>query len=141
MNIITAKNVMTRTNQPDSLDMEVLFSHQPDRFIPFTAKRDDSAAHGRELYMRAMFGEFGEISTKEKNESQQNEAEKRYKLEQLITDATVRIAPLQDAKELGLATPEELTRLEALQRYRIALMRLPESEGWPTAVTWPELPQ
>ena len=64
MDIITAKNVIAYATQPDSLDMEVAFAHLPDQFIPFTARKDDSAAHGRELYVRAMFGEFGDIQTR-----------------------------------------------------------------------------
>ncbi|MGL5484076.1 MAG: tail fiber assembly protein, partial [Aeromonas veronii] len=34
-----------------------------------------------------------------------------------------RIAPLERARRLGMATPEELAELEALERYTITLMR------------------
>ncbi|MFB3237232.1 tail fiber assembly protein [Aeromonas salmonicida] len=140
MDIITAKNVVAYATQPDSLDMEVAFAHLPDQFIPFTARKDDSAAHGRELYVRAMFGEFGDIQTRVPPAYVPSEAEQQRKLDTLQADAALRIAPLQDAKELNMATPEELARLDALQRYRIALMRLPQSDGWPTEVSWPEAP-
>lgn len=61
MEIITAKNVIAYIGQPDSLDMEVAFAHLPDQFVTFTARPDDSAEHGRELYERAMAGEFGDV--------------------------------------------------------------------------------
>lgn len=141
MEIITAKNVIAYTGQPDALDMEVAFAHLPGQFVTFTARKDDSAEHGRELYVRAMFGEFGEIRTLAQPEDLPSEAEQQSKLDALQADVALHIAPLQDAKELKLATPQELDKLEALQRYRIALMRLPQSEGWPTSVTWPEIPQ
>lgn len=141
MDIITAKNVVAYSTQPDSLDMEVAFTHLPNQFIPFTARKDDSAAHGRELYVRAIFGEFGDIQMREPPTYVPSEADQQRKLDTLQADAALRIAPLQDAKELNMATPEELARLDTLQRYRIALMRLPQSEGWPTEVSWPEAPQ
>ncbi|MFM5620110.1 tail fiber assembly protein [Aeromonas veronii] len=141
MEIITAKNVVAYSTQPDSLDMEVAFAHLPEQFIPFTARKDDSAAHGRELYVRAIFGEFGDIEMREPPTYVPSEADQQRKLDTLQADAALRIAPLLDAKELNIATPEELARLDTLQRYRIALMRLPQSEGWPTDVTWPDAPQ
>jgi hypothetical protein len=58
----------------------------------------------------------------------------------LLSAAALRIAPLQDAKELGLATDDELARLTAEQHYRVALMRLTEQPGWPDNIVWPELP-
>jgi hypothetical protein len=88
-----------------------------------------------------MFGEFGEIRTLAQPEDLPSEAEQQSKLDALQAEVALHIAPLQDAKELKLATPQELDKLEALQRYRIALMRLPQSEGWPSSVTWPEMPQ
>jgi hypothetical protein len=141
MEIITAKNVIAYIGQPDALDMEVAFDHLPGQFVTFTARKDDSAEHGRELYVRAMFGEFGEVRTQVQPEYVPSELEQQRKLEQLNAEAALRIAPLQDAKELGVATLAELNKLEALQRYRIALMRLPQSEGWPAEVNWPEVPQ
>ncbi|MNH07782.1 Caudovirales tail fiber assembly protein [compost metagenome] len=141
MEIITAKNVIAYTHQPDSLDMEVVFAHLPGQFVTFTARKDDSTEHGRELYVRAMFGEFGEVRTQAQPEYVPSEAEQRRKLDQLSAEASLRIAPLLDAQALDMATPAELDKLEALQRYRIVLMRLPQQTGWPVSVTWPELPQ
>ncbi|QWZ62544.1 tail fiber assembly protein [Aeromonas sp. FDAARGOS 1417] len=59
----------------------------------------------------------------------------------LLNIADAYIGPLRDAKEMGQASEEELARLFAWQEYRIELMRLPQSEGWPSDVTWPDTPQ
>jgi hypothetical protein len=60
---ITILEVRTPTTQAGDdgvINMEVRFSHLPD-FVPFSACVDDNEAHGRELYERAMAGEFGEV--------------------------------------------------------------------------------
>ena len=52
------------------------------------------------------------------------------------------MAPLEDAAQLGIISDARArAQLTAWQRYRVALYRLPQSEGWPTDVTWPDAPQ
>ncbi|MFM5656585.1 tail fiber assembly protein [Aeromonas veronii] len=51
------------------------------------------------------------------------------------------MAPLEDADKLGIISEREKAQLTAWQRYRVALYRLPQSEGWPTDVIWPDAPQ
>lgn len=55
-----------------------------------------------------------------------------------VADAA--IAPLQDAVELEEATEAEAALLKEWKRYRLALIRLPEQEGYPTSIDWPALP-
>lgn len=50
------------------------------------------------------------------------------------------IAPLQDAVELEEATEAEAALLKEWKRYRVALSRLPEQEGYPTSIDWPLIP-
>ncbi|MNO03921.1 Caudovirales tail fiber assembly protein [compost metagenome] len=50
------------------------------------------------------------------------------------------IAPLQDAVELEEATEGEAALLKEWKRYRVALSRLPEQEGYPTSIDWPLIP-
>ncbi len=50
------------------------------------------------------------------------------------------IAPLQDAVELEEATEVEVALLKEWKRYRLALVRLPEQEGYPNSIEWPALP-
>lgn len=50
------------------------------------------------------------------------------------------IAPLQDAVDLDEATAEEVALLTAWKRYRVALNRLPDQEGYPNDIDWPAPP-
>lgn len=59
---------------------------------------------------------------------------------QLRVAADKAIAPLQDAADLGEATPGEAAALIAWKRYRVALNRLPEQPDYPVEITWPSLP-
>lgn len=51
------------------------------------------------------------------------------------------IAPLQDALDLDEANEQEQQRLRAWKRYRVALNRLPEQEGFPDTFAWPTCPE
>lgn len=55
-----------------------------------------------------------------------------------VADAA--IAPLQDAVELDEATEAEAALLKEWKRYRVALSRLPEQEGYPNEIDWPAPP-
>ncbi|MBA8735353.1 tail fiber assembly protein [Chromobacterium violaceum] len=50
------------------------------------------------------------------------------------------IVPLQDAADLGIATPAETALLTAWRRYRVLLSRLPQQAGFPTQIDWPPPP-
>lgn len=55
--------------------------------------------------------------------------------------AGMRIGPLQDAKDLDMATPEEEELLLAWKIYRIEVSRVPTQPGFPTNFSWPESPE
>ncbi|MGY4028342.1 tail fiber assembly protein [Aeromonas rivuli] len=123
-----------------TINLTVQFAHLAEP-VPFTATQTDSVAYGTELFVRARFGEYGEVAPYQApptpiptEEEQQRELVRRL---QLAGDA---IAPLADAELLGILTPAETSRLTALRLYRVTLSRLPETPGWPTTVDWPELP-
>lgn len=62
MNIIEAKNPKYIAADKKIIQLEVKFEEMQDMgFLPFGATEDDVEAHGRELYRRALSGEFGEI--------------------------------------------------------------------------------
>ncbi|MFQ2056109.1 tail fiber assembly protein [Aeromonas veronii] len=100
---------------------------------------DDTVEHGRELYTRAMFGEFGPVG--EFIEPPPSEDEQLAVLDGKLKFAAATMAPLEDADKLGIISEHEKAQLTAWQHYRVALYRLPQSEGWPTDVTWPDAPQ
>lgn len=59
------------------------------------------------------------------------------RLRKLADDA---IAPLQDAVDLDEATVAETAALKEWKRFRVALNRLPDQEGYPTEIDWPAPP-
>ncbi|WP_339521855.1 tail fiber assembly protein [Pseudomonas sp. EL_65y_Pfl2_R96] len=58
-----------------------------------------------------------------------------------LGDAATRIAPLQDAQDLGEATPVEEAALLAWKRHRVALNRIEQQAGFPAEITWPTSPR
>lgn len=136
--VITAANPRHLAGDQDSITLDVRFSHL-EEVVEFTARRDDAERHGRELYSRAAFGEFGEV--KVITPPPPTEAELLARLDEALKRAAAVMAPLEDADKLGIISEHEKAQLTAWQRYRVALYRLPQSEGWPTDVTWPDAPQ
>lgn len=58
----------------------------------------------------------------------------------LLRAAALRIAPLQDAKDLDMATSDEAAQLLAWKQYRIDLNRIGDQKGFPAAIDWPVIP-
>lgn len=63
------------------------------------------------------------------------------KIAQLISVASEKIAPLQDAVDLGVATEAETESLTKWKTYRVAVNRVPTQPGYPTAIDWPAMPE
>ena len=135
--VINAARPRHYAGEPDSITLDVLFAHLPEP-VQFAARRDDPEEHGRELYIRAMFGEFGDIEVIPLPPP--TEAEQQARLNTLLKQAAAAMASLEDAEKIGIITDNEAAKLLAWRRYRVALYRLPESEGWPADVEWPEPP-
>ncbi|HHN8473339.1 TPA: tail fiber assembly protein [Morganella morganii] len=57
----------------------------------------------------------------------------------LLSEAAEAIAPLQDAVDLDMATPEEEELLKAWKKYRVLLNRIDTSTA--PDITWPQKPQ
>lgn len=57
------------------------------------------------------------------------QAQTAIELPLLMQKATLAIVPLQDAVDLGIATGEEVERLNSLKAYRVALSRTNPSAG------------
>lgn len=57
-----------------------------------------------------------------------------------LREAATRIAPLQDAVDLGLATAEEAGLLNQWKAYRVQLSRIEQQFGFPLEVEWPAAP-
>ncbi|MEE9692154.1 tail fiber assembly protein [Aeromonas hydrophila] len=136
--VLSAARPRHYVGDPDSITLDVRFAHLPDP-VQFAARKDDLEAHGRELYSRAVFGEFGDIEVIPVPPP--TEAEQQARLDALLKQAANAMAPLLDAETLGIISEAEREQLTAWQRYRVALYRLPQSDGWPAEVTLPEAPR
>ena len=94
MNIIEAKNPKYIAADKKIIQLEVKFEEMQDMgFLPFGATEDDVEAHGRELYRRALSGEFGEIEEFVRD----LETERANKLSELST-------AFEDASEMAHLT-------------------------------------
>lgn len=58
----------------------------------------------------------------------------------LLREAATRIAPLQDAVDLGDASVGEEAELKNWKQYRVALNRVQQQTGFPTTIDWPVTP-
>lgn len=64
----------------------------------------------------------------------------RSEIARLRSAADYAVAPLQDAVDGDEATEAELATLKVWKKYRVALSRVPEQEGYPTVIEWPIAP-
>lgn len=110
--------------EQSAISLEVRFSHQPGVVLPFCATHNDTDKHGRELFSRAKFGEYGPISPYAGPTKEDLDTQAFHRKKAKAADTAERmIAPLERAKRLGLATPEEEAELDRLERYSVYLLR------------------
>ncbi|MGF6394300.1 tail fiber assembly protein [Pseudomonas plecoglossicida] len=61
-------------------------------------------------------------------------------IDALLSAATLRMAPLIDAVDLGSATDDEVASLDLWREYRVALNRISGQHGYPEVIDWPVAP-
>lgn len=61
--------------------------------------------------------------------------------DELLRTAAIRVAPLQDAVDIGEATAAEEQQLLEWKKYRVALNRITEQPGFPREIDWPTQPR
>lgn len=57
-----------------------------------------------------------------------------------LAEAAFRIAPLQSAVDINVATAAELALIVQWKTYQVALNRIQDQSGFPTSITWPDQP-
>ena len=60
--------------------------------------------------------------------------------DRLLTLAAIRIAPLQDAADLEVATSSDNANLKLWKQYRVAVNRVSDQSGFPGEIVWPSHP-
>ncbi|MDC0728857.1 tail fiber assembly protein [Phytobacter diazotrophicus] len=133
-------------NPEKSVDVDISFDGE--QFIPFAAMPDDTA--GQSIYQEAIKGKYGEINISPGIEYYWSddgwvevvkpvaEDPNAVKRDELLRLAALRIAPLQDAADLDMATGDEKTALTAWKKYRVLLSRVDISTA--PDISWPEQP-
>ena len=106
--------------------------------VPFLASSDDPEAHGRAIFEDAKAGKYGKLKAYKEDVSA-IAVSVNIRVETLLAEATTFMAPLQDAVDIGEATPEEEAQLLAYKKYRVALNRVKNQKGYPKSVEWPVL--
>lgn len=64
----------------------------------------------------------------------------RVMRDQLLSVAAVRIAPFQDAIDIGEDTPADVANLKLWKQYRVAVNRVDQQPGFPATIEWPVAP-
>ena len=72
---------------------------------------------------------------------QRAELAARSELDSRISGANRAVQPLQDDYDIGDITDADLAKLRVLKKYRSALGKTPEREGWPGDPDWPAIPE
>lgn len=125
-----AKNPQWVNSKKQQINLVVKFA-EIDEELNFTADPTDSVEHGRILFEQAVNKKYGEIA--EPDLSAELEKEKilvRMKRNQLLS--------VSDWTQ-SLDIPQ--TTRERYASYRQALRDVPQQEGFPQQVIWPDLPQ
>ena len=82
------------------------------------------------------FPAWGDIPPPTKEQLAEQAEEKKQRL---MAEATVSMAPLQDADDIGEAIDDELSQLKAWKKYRVMLNRIDTSTA--PDIDWPQKPQ
>lgn len=140
--VMSVSNPRFTASDHSLIDMDVVFRHLGEAPMPFTASPNDTAEYGRELFARAIKGDFGPIAPYQPPTytDEQLAQMARDKRDQLLGEAAIRIAPLQDAVDIGEATDAETALLKSWKQYRVALNRIDQQEGYPSTISWPTVP-
>lgn len=123
-----AKNPQFNSAEGNQINLIAKFSHINEE-VPFLATSYDVAEHGRDIFARALAGEFGEIAPYEPPSIEFYESEVRFKRDTLLSESDWTQLP---------DVPQSIKDL--WQPYRQALRDVPQQPGFPMDVVWPVPP-
>jgi hypothetical protein len=131
LEVISARNPVWVNAEHTCIDLYVLFSCFPNE-LHFTAQPNDCEVHGRDLYHRALTGEFGEVAEYVPPPGPTIEEQsviERQNRDQLISDTD-----WTQASDIPQSTKDKWAV------YRQLLRDVPQQEGFPFNIVWPEKP-
>jgi len=108
--------------------IELEWNHPEHGWIPFHACPYDDLSHGRKIFLMAEAGAFGPVA-------EYVEDDEAARAEALIVRNQ-----LLSASDWAML-PDAPTDKAAWEDYRQALRDVPEQEGFPTTISWPEKPE
>lgn len=119
-----------------------LFDYElPSDVVETTAEERDALLPQQSDTRQIVVGDDGKLAIKEVPQTvEQLTANALLQRDGLLRDAATRIAPLQDAVDLDMATAEETAALKAWKTYRVNLNRIEQQAGFPQSIAWPAPP-
>lgn len=133
LNLKYANNPKWADQAHTIIDLTVRFE-EIDEDLPFSATPNDTEEHGRDIYARAIFGEFGVIAEWTPPTTEQLAANARGQRDNLLFEVDSIVGnPLRWAS----FTTEQQT---AWANYRQALLDVPQQAGFPNTINWPTKP-
>jgi hypothetical protein len=116
---------------------EVNFEHLDEIYVPFSADSKDKYEHSKEIYKKALAGDFGIIA--------EYEPPAPPTTEQLATNARGHRDSLLSEVDSIVGNPLRWASFsEAEQQswadYRQALLDVPQQTGFPNTINWPSKP-
>lgn len=132
MTYTSAKNPKWASDDHSSINLIVKFNHLSDP-VPFTARSDDSENHGRELFIRAVDGEFGQVSEYVAPTEMEIAQAKNPQLRSKLMSKSISQAQHWDM----MGNP---TKAAEWRTYYQQLFALESSSEWPIVSEWPKEP-
>jgi hypothetical protein len=108
--------------------------------MPFTAHPNDTEAHGRELFYRALQGDFGAIGEWTPPDADELATAARSKRDAAMSSTQWLVDRHRDEVDDGGKTTLSAGQFETLQAYRRALRNITSQAGFPVSIVWPDEP-
>tara|TARA_R110002126_G_scaffold286351_1_gene437999 strand:- start:621 stop:1031 length:411 start_codon:yes stop_codon:yes gene_type:complete len=129
MNYTNVTNPKWTSAEHTTIDCEVTFDEIGT--VPFTATPNDTEEHGRDIYVKAIAGEFGVIAEWTPPTTEQLASNARGQRDALLAELDSIVGnPLRWAS----FSSEQQT---SWANYRQALLDVPQQAGFPNTINWP----
>lgn len=136
----TVKGPRWANAEQTQIAVKVKFVSDDEHFkkqVTFIADKNDTEVHGREIFDKAVAGEYGEI----KPFVVDTDALKAH-IEKIKRDKLQQIHALmigfEYAEKTDQLTEQEQKRLDFLRKKALELSRIESQDGYPEQIVWPE---